>query len=239
MKIAIASWGAWWNQADGTAHAVSWVDGQLSEIEADKPAVEGVKPIQKRRLSPLARLVFAALDHAGDSAARGPVVFSSVAGELKRTHGILDTLAADEPVSPAAFSLSVHNAIAGLWSMLRDNTSPMLAISPPGGSPSAGLIEATGILAEGREPEVSVVFYEEPYPPFYHPWRTGPQQAYALAVSLVPPGQPGALELEFEPVEGAAPPWTTDLDLLPLLRGEVGDVSLGESQGHWRLKRCP
>ncbi len=239
MKIAIASWGAWWNQADGTAHAVSWVDGQLSEIEAEKPAVEGVKPIQKRRLSPLARLVFAALDHAGDSAARGPVVFSSVAGELKRTHGILDTLAADEPVSPAAFSLSVHNAIAGLWSMLRDNTSSMLAISPPGGSPSAGLIEAAGILAEGREPEVSVVFYEEPYPPFYHPWRTGPQQAYALALSLVPPGQPGALELEFEPVEGAAPPWTTDLDLLPLLRGEVGEVSLGEPQGQWRLKRCP
>ncbi|NND68200.1 MAG: 3-oxoacyl-ACP synthase [Halioglobus sp.] len=238
MKIAIASWCAWWTQADGTARALSCVRGELLETQADKPRVEGVKPIQKRRLSPLARLVFAALDHAGEAAARGPVIFSSTMGELNRTHGILATLAADEPVSPAAFSLSVHNAIAGLWSMLRDNTAPMLALSPAGGSPAAALVEAAGILGEGREREVSVVLYEEPYPAFYHPYRTGPEQPYALALSLVAPGTPGVIELDLEAGRAGARRWATDLDLLPLLRGEQGALTLGEPQMSWRLARC-
>lgn len=238
LKIAIASWCAWWTQADGTVRALRCVGGELTGKEADKPSVEGVKPIQKRRLSPLARLVFAALDHAGESAARGPVVFSSTMGELNRTHSILGTLAAGEPVSPAAFSLSVHNAIAGLWSMLRGNTAPMLALSPAGGSPAAALVEAAGILDEGREPEVSVVLYEEPYPAFYHPYRTGPEQSYALALSLVTPGTPGALELELEAAGERAAPWKTDLDLLPLLTGERDALALGEPQMSWRLALC-
>ncbi len=238
MKIAIASWCAWWIQADGTARALSCVGGEVTETEADKPSVEGVKPIQKRRLSPLARLVFAALDHAGEAAARGPVVFSSSMGELNRTHSILETLAADEPVSPAAFSLSVHNAIAGLWSMLRDNTAPMLALSPAGGSPAAALVEAAGILAEGRAREVSVVFYEEPYPAFYHPFRRGPEQPYALALSLVAPGDPAAaLALDLEATGDAAESWHTDLDLLPLLTGAREQLVFAEPQMGWRLAR--
>ena len=203
--------------------------------------IENVPPMQKRRLGKLARLVFAAVDGALQQSTPGPVIFSSMMGELHRTQGILESIATDEPVSPAAFSLSVHNAIAGLWSMLRDNTASMVALSPPLGSPVPALIEASGMLHEGLADGVTVVFFEEDFPAFYQPFARGPEAAFALALHLQGPATaPDAplLELELQRREPDAAPadWVSALDiLLPLLNGEVREASVPEPGVAWVL----
>lgn len=222
----------------------------MRESTAERPAVENVPVMQKRRLGKLARLVFAAVDGArqgqghgiGQQCSKGPVIFSSLMGEIHRTQGILESIARDEPVSPAAFSLSVHNAIAGLWSMLRDNTAPMLALSPPVGSPVPGLIEASGMLLEGQPDGVTVVFFEEDFPAFYHPFTTGPAAAFALALHLqapdeVPDEHMIALQLQRQESALDCPDWLSALDLLPLLRGDQEDVLLREPGATWKLER--
>ena len=56
-----------------------------------------------------------------------PLVFISRHGETPRTLDILSDLASEQPLSPTQFSLSVHNAVIGLWSILRNETSEMTA----------------------------------------------------------------------------------------------------------------
>ena len=219
----------------------------MRESAAERPTVENVPPMQKRRLGKLARLVFAAVDGArhdsGLGYSQGPVIFSSLMGEIRRTQGILESIAAAEPVSPAAFSLSVHNAIAGLWSMLRGNTAPMLALSPPVGSPVPGLIEASGMLLDGQDDGVTVVFFEEDFPAFYHPFTAGPAAAFALALHLQAPGdeldeRALALQLQRQESDLDCPDWLSALDLLPLLRGEQESALLHQPGASWKLERC-
>mgnify|MGYP003121641211 CR=1 FL=1 len=140
--------------------------------------------MQRRRLSPLARVVFYTL-YQCEPQSGGPVVFSSTMGEIQRTQGILEAIADGDPVSPAAFSLSVHNAVVGLWSLVNGVTSPMISLAPVEGSPVPALLEAAGMLAEGWE-SVLVVFCEEAYPEFYRPFLNSPTGPTSLALQLVP-----------------------------------------------------
>jgi hypothetical protein len=246
LKITIKSWCAWIAQPDGSFRNIACLAGEMHESVAERPVVENVPPMQKRRLGKLARLVFAAVDEARQGCAQGPVIFSSMMGEIHRTQGILESIATDQPVSPAAFSLSVHNAIAGLWSMLRGNTAPMVALSPPVGSPVPALIEACGMLLEDQPDGVTVVFFEEDFPAFYQPFEAGPSDAFALALHLQNPSdeqseQDGpTLNLDLLPQgrDAQCPAWLSALDLLPLLRGEQREVRLREPSSSWKLERC-
>lgn len=242
MNIAIRSWCVWLPQADGPFACQSFVDGRYSEDEYDKPALVNMTPMQKRRLGPLARVVFHTLDKCSSAPAQTPVVFSSVMGEIKRTQGILETLAADEAVSPAAFSLSVHNAIGGLWSLIRGCRAPMLALAPTGGSPVAALLEAAGILQEGVYQQVSVVFYDEDLPAFYKPYLQGPAAPYALALQVVPSALtvPANIELSIRQAEGAGAGQSNlnPLELLPLLRDQASSLRIAEAQCQWHMERC-
>ncbi|GAB3274153.1 beta-ketoacyl synthase chain length factor [Parahaliea aestuarii] len=154
----------------------------LQERQLEAPDLRHIPPLKRRRLSPLARAVFHTLNYC-DPDAELPLVFSSAMGEINRTHGLLHQLAVAGDISPAAFSLSVHNAIAGLWSVQRNNTRPMQALAPRARSPVPALLEAIGQLHEGCD-SVALVFAEEDYPDFYAPWLESPAGPSALALCL-------------------------------------------------------
>ena len=67
----------------------------------------------QRRLSPLAKAVFHSADKCTVTGEQIPTVFSSSHGEICKSLEMLKAIQAGDEVSPAAFSLSVHNAIAG------------------------------------------------------------------------------------------------------------------------------
>ena len=149
--------------------------------------------MQRRRLSLLARMAFAVAWPLAEERDALPLVFVSRHGETPRTFSILSELAARQPLSPTQFSLSVHNAVIGLWSILRGSTSEMTAMAADGDGFEQGLLEAAALLSEGA-PAVLLVITEEQPPEAYSPWIDDVPFAYALGL-LLTPGQQWQLTL--------------------------------------------
>lgn len=239
LEIYVDAWFVWQPRANLPALSISASQGRREQCEIDKPNLTSVPAMARRRLSPLARVVFHVLSQCADIRAQEPVVFSSFMGEIQRTQGLLDAIGSDQPVSPAAFSLSVHNAIAGQWSLIQDIKAPMVAISPPGGSCVAALLEGAGILQEKHYQSVNIVFYEENFPTLYTPYLDGPQAPSALALRLVaaehalPHTQRLTLRSTENPHQGKRN--SDPLHLLPLLDGSCNSLSISEPQIGWRL----
>jgi len=242
LKLAIGNWSAWQPGNGQSSICRGSRFGQTYSHECDSPDVGMVPALQRRRLSSLARVAFHLLGQCTDPQAQEPVVLSSVMGEINRTQHILEAIAADEPVSPASFSLSVHNAIGGLWSVINKIQAPVLALAPPDYSPVPALLEASGLLAEGGYPAVNVLYCEEKYPDFYLPFLDSPSFPVALAVRLVPNFDPSGVAtkvIELSRVDGPAESssWKLLEDLAKLLAGDRNVLVLPGPSGTWRLER--
>jgi hypothetical protein len=121
-----------------------------------------IEPIVRRRLSSLSR---SALKVAHDCVAeRDPVrvVFASRHGELRRTTDILRAISTGEPVSPTAFSLSVLNAMTGIFGIARGDRSPASAISAGAQTLGFALLEAHAQLEADPSSPVLLVYADEP-----------------------------------------------------------------------------
>ena len=122
----------------------------------------------RRRMDRLGRFALQAAYGTQGDAPPCPVVFASRYGEIGRSVDLLEQLAHATPLSPASFSLSVHNAIGALYSIARGDTSAYSAVAAGAETVEAAFVEACGLLADGA-PEVMVVVYDEPLPrPFEH-----------------------------------------------------------------------
>lgn len=163
----------------------------------------GVPKMLKRRLSPLAKIVFCAANQCIDGHTSVPAVFSSSHGELAKSFAMMEMLAAGEEISPTAFSLSVHNAIAGLFSMAWRNKLQCTVIAPGEEGLAAAFIEALGLLQEGAE-QVLLVFYDEPLVGFYPsaPFKLSMHDSCALALRIAKSGEGQALTLSSAPMAG-------------------------------------
>ena len=149
----------------------AWAPG--SDIKDDKlmescnaVAPECVPKMLQRRLTPLAKAVFNVAEPCIASGKTLPVVFSSAQGEICKSLDMLKTIQAGHELSPTAFSLSVHNAIAGLFSIIYRNSQEITVIAPGQEGIAPAFIEALGMLHEGAD-EVLVILYDEPIADFY------------------------------------------------------------------------
>ncbi len=146
----------------------------------------------RRRLSLLAKM---ALKVAHDCVHDLPAVrfvYASRHGELTRTTSMLDDLAAGESISPTAFSMAVLNSSAGLFSILRHDTTPSTAISASAESFGNGLLEAYMQLVDDPERPVLLVYADEPAPDVYG--RIEPEDSSAHAIGLLlQSGAPNAI----------------------------------------------
>lgn len=190
----------------------------------------------RRRIDPLGRAALQVAWWAQGEMPTGPVVFASRWGEIARSVALLRQLAQGEPLSPTAFSLSVHNASSAVYSIARKDTSNYTAVSAGPASAAAGVCEALGLLADGAR-QVLVVSVEaglpEPYQAFDpHPV---PLRAWAVLLELAQRG----LRLK-----ATAPVGTPDPDDLPpdlaTLRFLVSDAPewyQNSPQGGWTWGR--
>lgn len=167
--------------------------------------------MQRRRLSPMARAVFECAWPVAQGQPPMPLVYASRHGETTRNFGLLQSLAAGEPLSPTAFGLSVHNALAGQWSIIRRETTESIALSAEDDGLEHAFLEAGLLLADGHH-NVLVVLAEERPPAPYSPWIDDVPFSYAAAFRL----RAGAdWRLETSPGAGAAPRlWPNALNLL-------------------------
>jgi hypothetical protein len=160
----------------------------------------------RRRLGPLARTL---LHVANECAAELPaqssavrVVVASQFGELSYAVSMLRALAAGEPVSPATFSLSVHNAPAGIFSIARADRSPSTALGAGEETLGQGLLEASCQLEEDGAP-VLLLYGDAPLPSEYATFAERPPAQRVLGV-LLEAGASRTATLETEPADGKA-----------------------------------
>lgn len=230
-QFSVSSWCAW---APGLVNADDWqsyfsAPYTLGDESAD---VSFMPAMQRRRLSPLARAAFYVSEQCMHDKAACPAIYCSSYGEYQRAEVILRDIAENKGVSPTAFSLSVHNAIAGQASIYFNNKEPMLAIAPAAHDYLTAFVDALGFLAEGK-PSVLLVFYEEKAPEFFAPYCFSTDFPCALALRIsMPKANKKAFTLDF--VEQNVNQHKEMPELLQLVRFFVQSNS--ELQlGHWQL----
>ena len=169
--VPIGRWARW------PAHA-------RNDESNGSPDVSFVDPLLRRRLSSPARMSLKVAHDCAHDIADLRLVYASRHGELARTTAMLGDLAGDQGLSPTAFSLSVLNASAGLFSIIRNNTAPATAISACAASFGYGLLEAWLQLADQPQRPVLLVYADEPPPEVYGEDELCRQPAHALALLL-------------------------------------------------------
>ncbi len=195
ITFNIAQWRAW---APGLASVEDWQrwcrQPTLLNVSDEAPDVSFLPAMQRRRLGRMARMAFAVGWPLAEGYDRLPLVFVSRHGETPRTFEILRDVAAAQPLSPTQFSLSVHNAVIGLWSIMRGETSEMTALAAAGDGLEHGAFEAAALLAEGA-PAVLLIVTEEQPPQAYSGWIDDVPFPYAVSL-LLTPGRQWQLSLQ-------------------------------------------
>jgi hypothetical protein len=178
-----------------------------------QPPLQELPPMTRRRIDPVGRAALQAAFQAQGPHSTGPVVFTSRWGEITRSVSLLRELTQGQPLSPTAFSLSVHNAQGAIYSIARGDTENYTALSAGPCSAAAGVCEALGLLAEGAQ-QVLVVSVESPLPEPYQAFDIAalPMRAWA---ALIEAGGPLCLE--------AAPLQDQGQDPTPTLAQDPGD----------------
>lgn len=240
IDVRLEAWHAW---APGLHVAQDWHAWATSpQAVADdgqaQPACAFLPALQRRRLSRLARMTLETAWPLCGEDEQLPFVFGSRHGETPQTLALLSDIVENQPLSPTRFGLSVHNAIAGQWSILRGQRGESAAIAGEADTFEHAVLEGALQLAAGA-PSALVVVAEELPPPAYAQWIADVPFSYAVALRLgkidtaaaTPAG--GDWRLAQSRGDGEAPcPWPHALDFLrALLAGETS------SQHTWKARR--
>ncbi|RQH05725.1 beta-ketoacyl synthase chain length factor [Paraburkholderia dinghuensis] len=143
-SLPVARWSSWCSTSDSP------------------PEVAFVDPLMRRRLSPLSRMALKVAMDCVDAQTKTRVVFASRHGELRRTTDILRDIETGKPVSPNAFSLSVLNAMSGLFGITRQDRSAATAISAGAETLGYALLEAYAQHADEPGTPILIVYADEP-----------------------------------------------------------------------------
>lgn len=203
LTITIKDWSAWAPGLHTPEDWQQWAAGQKTIGGDTQPDVKAIPAMLRRRLSPLGKMALAtALPLIDDAEQNIPSVLVSRHGDLNRTLALLTDLANGEDLSPTHFSLSVHNAIGGLLSITRKDTSSMTALACGAEDISTALLEAQAILTEQNCKQVLCLIYDEPIPDVYRNQNIVlPCHPYATAFLLEDASKstsPGAIRLQLE-----------------------------------------
>jgi hypothetical protein len=197
---------------------------------------EAIPAAHRRRMSALSRLaVQIAIEATGD-AAPDCLVFCSQHGDLTRLRGMLRDIAAGTELSPTSFSQSVHNASAGLYTIIRSSHAPVSSLASGASTFACGWVEAEGLLLDDPQRQALLVCYDEPLPPEYAPYSAQRQCFYALGL-LLRSTDNGGLALEIAPAEQDEPLPMAPLFAAWALSGEPTLRLTAEGRG-WMWRRA-
>jgi hypothetical protein len=162
-----------------------WASGNKDIADSiGKLDLPQIPAMLRRRLSPMGKAALWCAYQLVDNPSDHACVFCSQHGEVARTMQLLDDLAQQQPLSPTAFSLSVHNAIGGIHSIARKDTSNITAISAGPDSICAALLEARALLEQPQCQQVLCLVYDTPLPPPCNQFDQTPEFPLALALVI-------------------------------------------------------
>ena len=143
------------------------------DLTTGDPDVGFVAPLLRRRLSRSARGMLHCAHRVAPADTGIRTVFASRHGEMDRTVAILKELHDGAEISPALFSLSVHNAVAGLWSIAKGSREASTSIAAGPDTFGWGLLEAFGTWQAEPSAPVLFVYGDDDLPDLFKPC-TGP-----------------------------------------------------------------
>ena len=170
IEFSIVDWAAWAPGLSERSQWLGWADAPYPPVGEDTPALAEIPAMQRRRIERLGRMAIQAACWCEDGQGADnqvPLVFASRHGDVARSMELLGALASDQPLSPTGFGLSVHNAIAALYSIARGHRGNYLALAAGQATVETACLEAAGLLADGAR-EVRVVVYESRLPENHH-----------------------------------------------------------------------
>ena len=182
IDFRIKNWSAIAPGIDNHAGWLEWFSNptELGE-ELGPVSLKQFPPMIRRRFGALGKCAMAAALQIVDEDTRLPCIFASRHGNSELTLELLSGIAASEDMSPTGFSLAVHNAISGLYTIARNDNSPVTSIAAVDGLILHTLIEAVGQLQSA--PSVLCVIYDLPLPELVQEYGECPFP-YAIAVVL-------------------------------------------------------
>jgi hypothetical protein len=186
LEFTIKQCVAWGGGLTTTQDWQSYAQGEkeLSDYQ-ELPALKQIPAMQRRRLSPFAKLALhCALNAADDCLTTVPSVFASRHGDLAKTSKLISDVAAEEVLSPTQFGLSVHNAVGGLFSIYTGNKAPLTAVSAGEDTFFTAIIDALCKLSSNEYSEILVVFTEAAVPEIYQEYVAQEEVDIACALLL-------------------------------------------------------
>jgi len=236
---------AYW--APGLTTPDAWVQWATAPVAAPTtpehvaradPPVKAMPPMLRRRAGFFGKMALEVAYECLQGRTDVPVVFCSRHGEVARALELLTDLARGEPLSPTAFSMSVHNANVGLLTIARKDRANHIALAAGGATIETAVIEACGLLADGAA-SVLLVACEAPLPELFVPFLEVQEEAHAWAWLLTAPaGDPISLRWR---ASGDAV--TTDLpDSLAAARFHLGGAAVMarcDGRLRWEWRRGP
>jgi len=239
-RVRVTDWMACGVGLESREDWISWLHGEKNPRHDSAPVAATLPSMLRRRISVIGQMAFRA-SYALSENSTARFIFCSRHGEFQRTLNILTSLAAQQPVSPAEFSLSVHNALAGLLSIGWKNTAGHTTIAAGADSFGSAMLDAIACLNSQPSEPVMLVYFDDLLPAPYDEFADDGETCVALALLLSSPHDDGGdLTLAFQPRSRDATPLSASGQALDFLRfmlsGEPARTSIGERL-QWRWQR--
>jgi hypothetical protein len=242
ISFSVKNWYAWTPTLEGNKEGTQWKQCLNVPDNSQIPEIKFVPPILRRRLSRLSRIMLYAANKCvpqKDSGIRK--VFASRHGEIHRTVSILEEFYKQGVMSPAGFSLSVHNTGAGLYSIVTKDMSPSVSIAAGPETFFCSMIESAGWLRHHPSDPVLLVIADEPLPDVYHGF-TRHESLFAAAFLLSSTGGKEHLKLKCDIDFGSDQPDETGdepdvLQFLNWLSDRKKELAIRSRNAVWRWQK--
>ena len=201
LHARISHWAFW---EDRDEHAVL-KSGTPDHVEIPIDDMTGtnlarsLKPAWRRRLDLYGRAAAEVLGHTIADGDNPHIVFASRHGNIDRTLKLLHQVATNETLSPADFSMSVHNALVGIASINWSITQSHTAISAGNDSLIAALTETLCQLTSEDGP-VILCYVDLPLPDIYDGEEPDDISGTALAIRFDQPTAMSGDMFRFDPI---------------------------------------
>jgi hypothetical protein len=179
--------------------AVLTGDAPYQAAPPTPPPPAALPPNERRRATLGTRIALEAGAQALARTGLDPRDLASVFAASESDLGIIDRICTDmlrdgQALSPIVFHNSVHNAVAGYWSIAQGSQRPSTSLSAWDGTLAAGLLEALAQIAVApADPPVLLVASDLPGPWPLAPHRSlGGPFACALVLAATRRGEDGA-----------------------------------------------
>jgi len=185
LQFAVDRWAA---VATGLSTPDEWLDWFRRPTPLARefsPNLPWMSSALKRRVSPVGRAALAVLAACQPENVLCPIVLASRYGDLAATAQLLTQLHQEGLVSPMGFSLAVHNAALGIYSIARQDRTSTTSIAAKTDLVESAFFEALGWMACGAT-EVVVVCCGDHVPPPYSPESEAHHFRHAWACRLRP-----------------------------------------------------